>query len=191
MSPRISRPAVLLPLLGALVLLLAATPVLDRWSVAVLRGVALLLALAAAACVDEPEARLLDASPTSFARRVMARGAVVCLLVLPVAVAAAVWTALAGGEVPGGYWQYLAVLVVAGLAVSAALRRWTALAEPAVVTGPLLVAGLLAAGFLGPLVPDVGLSESQWAAVVAVVAAGLLAVALRDPATAATRLGRR
>ena len=183
----VSRRAVGLPVAGALVLVLATSPVLDTWADAVLRACALLLAVAAAAAVDEPDARLLDASPTSFARRVLLRLAVVAVVVVPAAVAVLAWTAGWGGSVSGQIGLELAVLVLAAVAVAAALRRWTTVAEPAVLVGPVLLLGLLLVRYTAALLPSPGWSTTTSWWVLLGLSAGLWGVALRDPATASQR----
>jgi hypothetical protein len=187
----LSRPAVLLPAAAAAVLVALATPVLDDpgWASVVLRGALLLLALAVAGAVDDPEAGLLDASPTAFGRRVLARLAVALLVTAPVVVAVSWW--VSGDSGSGSALLELSALAVLALALSASLRRWATVAEPALLTGPMLVVGLLLGRWLAPYVPDVGLSEPQTWLALLVAGVGLLGSALRDPATAAcVGLGR-
>jgi hypothetical protein len=190
----ISRPPVLLPLGGAALLATLATPVLDEpaWATTVLRGALLLLALAVAGAVDEPEARLLDASPTPFRARVLGRLLVALAAAAPVALALAWWVGRREGVDGGQAVLELAGLSLVALALSAGLRRWTALGEPALLTGPLMIVGLLLGRWLAPYLPDPGLSARQGWAVGVALGVAVLALALRDPASAAqVRLPRR
>jgi fluoroquinolone transport system permease protein len=91
----------------------------------------------------------------------------------------------------------LGTLVAAGLAVPLALRRWWRVCEPAVVVGPLLLGGLVAAAHLPrrlvllpatPLDPSWDAAHLRWS-VLLLAALALLVAALADPATA--RVARR
>lgn len=168
----------------------------DRAAVAVLRGVAVLLAAALALAVDEAGAALLDAAPTPLRRRLTAR------LVLCATVAAPLWAAALGlaawrgATVPvAGLTLELAALAALALAATAALRRWWGAEESALVAGPLLLGTLLATSQLPPaarllvstpLDPAWAAAHLRWALLL-VVALGALAAALADPATAARR----
>jgi hypothetical protein len=178
----LSWPAVLLPTVAAALLIALAMPVLDDrgWASVVLHGTLLLLALAVAGAVDEPESGLLDASPTAFRRRVLARLAVALLLTAPV-VAAVSWHVV---DSSGSAMLALSALAVVALALSASLRRWAAVAEPALLTGPLLVVGLLLGRWLAPYLPGAGPTERQTWLALLVAGTGVLAVALREPSTA-------
>ena len=184
----VSRRTVLPPVAGAVAVVALAATALDAWGETVLRGAVILLAVAAAAAVDEPDARLLDASPTVFVRRVLGRLAVVAAVVVPVALLLAGWVRLAGGDVPRLLALELLALAVAATGLAAALRRWTALAEPAVVVAPVVVGGIvLFRGAAPALLPDTGLTEAQGWTVALALAAALLVAALREPATAVQR----
>lgn len=186
----LSRWAAALPVLTAVVLVVAATPLLDDpgWASVVLRGAAVLLALGVAAAVDEADARLLDASPTPFARRVTLRLILVGGAVLPLALLVLWWGTRRNDADAAQLALELGALVVAALTLSASLRRWTSVAEPAVLTGPLLVVAVLAGTQLAPHLPDLGLSATQrWSTLLA-LAAVACAAALREPATASRRV---
>jgi hypothetical protein len=187
----LSRAAVAVPVSGALLLVLAAAPVLADWSETVLRGAVVLLALAAAAAVDEPSAQLLDASPTPFGQRVLLRLAAVVAVVVPAAVLAALWSARGSGADAGQAALELCALSTVALAVAASLRRWAAIAEPAVLTGPLVLGGLLIGRAVAGAVPDLDLPARQvWLALL-LLAGAVATAALRDPATAVRRRPRR
>jgi hypothetical protein len=168
----------------------------DRAAVAVLRGVAVLLAAALALAVDEPGAALLDAAPTPLARRLAARLALCAAAAAPLWAAALGLAAWRGAAVPvAGLTLELATLVAVALAVTAALRRWWGAAEPALVAGPLLLGSLLAASQLPraarllvstPLDPAWTAAHLRWALLLA-AALAVLAAALADPATAGRR----
>jgi hypothetical protein len=187
---------------GAAVVLLAATwPGLDddATAVMVLRGVAVLLAAALALAVDEPAAALLDATPTPMVGRLAARLALCAVLVLPSWAAAVAIASLRGADVPlVAMTLELGALVVLGLAVPLALRRWWRVSEPALVVGPLLLSALLGAAHLPqrlallpvtPLDPSWEAAHLRWSLVL-IAALALLVVGLADPATARTT-GRR
>ncbi len=201
-SRALPRRTLAVHLAAALALLVATLPGLDAdgTAVLVLRGVALLLAATVALALDEAGAALLDASPTSLRRRVAGR------LLLCGALVAGAWSAslgvvaLRGGAVPvGALTLELAALSALGLAVAGALRRWHRVAEPALVVGPLLTGGLLAAAHLPREVallvgsagsPGWAAAHWRWAALLA-VAVVLLQAALTDPATAQVAARRR
>ena len=182
----LSRRAAVLPLGAAVLLVVLSTPLLDDdgWRGVVLPGAALLLGLAVAAAVDEPDAVLLAASPTTFRERVGQRLLGLAVVGVPAALAVSAWTVLAGGSVGWADARALVGFAVGALALSAALRRWAGLAEPTVVAGPLLLVGLLLGRWLLPHLPDVGLTAAQGWAVGTAAGLGVLALALRDPATA-------
>lgn len=199
--------AMALHLTAAAVLVVAAWSALDAAPVLVLRGVAVLLAAAVALAADEPAAALLDAAPVPLHRRLAQRTALLAAVVLPAWALALLLARLAGGSVPTAALSLeLAALSALGLAVPLSLRRWWRVAEPAVVAGPLLLGGLVAAAHLPaglallPGAPGDAAWEAahgRWA-VVLVAAAALLVVAAREPATArvspgatAARRGRR
>lgn len=167
----------------------------DRTAVAVLRGVAVLLAAALALAVDEAGAALLDASPTPLRQRLAARLLVCAAAATPLWAAALAAAAARGATVPvGALTVELAALVAVGLVAPAALRRWARVAQPALVTGPLLLAGLLGAAHLPagaallvstPLDPAWADAHLRWSLLLLGALAGL-ALAARDPATART-----
>ena len=191
----VPRGALGLHLLAALLLVGGAWEALDddRPAVAVLRGVALLLAAGLALAVDEPGAALLDASPTSLHRRLGARLAVCAAAAAPVWAAALAVVAWRGAVVSStGLTLELAAMAALGLAVTTSLRRWWRVVEPAVVAGPLLLGFLLGAAWLPrdlrllvstPLDPAWSAAHLRWSLLL-LCALGLLAAALADPATA-------
>lgn len=197
------RRAVSLHVAAALALLATTASALDDegTAVLVLRGVALLLAAALALAVDEPSAVLLDATPTSLARRLAARLGVLGLLLLAVWGLALALATARGSEVPmAALTLELGGLATLGLATAAVLRRWWQVFEPAVVIGPVLFAVLVVVYHLPR---RFGLIEGQlwgppweaahlrWTAVL-VASLSLLILGLADPATArATRPLRR
>ena len=194
----VPRRALGLHLLAAVLLLGAAWEALDddRPAVAVLRGVALLLAAGLALAVDEPGAALLDASPTSTRRRLGARLAVCAAAAAPVWAAALAVAAWRGAVVSStGLTLELAAMAALGLAVTTSLRRWWRVGEPAVVAGPLLLGFLLGAAWLPrdvrllvstPLDPAWSAAHLRWSLLL-LAALGLLAAALAEPATAGRR----
>lgn len=129
----LERGPLLLSGTAAAVLVGATTLVLDDgYAVQVLRGAAILLAGGLAVALDDPAADLLAASPTTLARRWAAR------LGLAIGVTAGCWGLLlawVGGVVHGVPWLALSVEAAAlgglALAISAALRRWRDVREPA------------------------------------------------------------
>ena len=187
--------SVRLQLAAAVALVVVTLRVLDSAGAAtqVLQGVALLLAATLALAVDEPGAEVLDATPTSFARRVGRR------LVTPAVLAVVLWLLalavvwLRGADVPALLLTLQAsALLALGLAVPAGLRRWRRMEEPGLVAGPVLLGFLLAVDQLLPsLVPvalqswwqTVGAEHLRWAGVL-VAASAVLLVGLSDPATA-------
>lgn len=188
---------------AAAVVLLAATASSlehDTAAVMVLRGLAVVLAATLALAVDEPAVELLDATATTFGRRVATR------LRLLVPVAALLWgvalvlVARRGGTVPqAALTLELLALVAVGLALPSALRRWRRTAEPALITGPVLLGLLLAAAYMPRRLtllpmsaadPAWGDAHLRWALLL-VVAVVALTAALADPATARTRGLRR
>lgn len=192
------RRPVALHVAAAVALLGATLSGLDEEGTAllVLRGVALLLAAALALAADEPSAILLDATPTSLARRLAARLAVLVVLLL------AVWglslgaVTARGSDVPvAALTLELSGLAALALAVTAVLRRWWQVAEPAVVTGPVLFAALVAAYHLPrrfgllegqPWGPPWEAAHLRWTALL-IAALSMLVLALADPATARVR----
>jgi hypothetical protein len=194
------RRAVALHLAAALALPAVAWPALgsDDGALLVLRGVALMLATALALAVDEPAAQLLDATPTSLRRRLAARTAVCSAVVLPAWLLALAAAHAAGASVPvRGLSLELAALAGLGLAVPMCLRRWWGAPEPAVVVGPVLLGGLIAALHLPPRLallgsaadPGWGAAHQRWALVL-LASLAVLAVAAGDPATATRRRTR-
>jgi hypothetical protein len=184
--------------LGAAVVLMGATLTgLDNPLVAgqVLLGVAVLLAAVLALAVDEPGAEVLDATATRFAVRVSRRLALLSCAVLPL------WLlTLAVVELRGQSPMLLPTLQAVALAalaiaVSAGLRRWRRMPEPALLVGPLLLGFLLAAQQLPrslalmpsqPWGPPWEVVHLRWTAVL-LAALSVLLMALSDPATASAR----
>ena len=185
--------------LGAALVLLAATASSlehDTAAVMVLRGLAVVLAATLALAVDESAAELLDATATSFRRRVADRLRLLAPAAAGLWAAALALVAHRGGTVPeAALTLELLALVAVGLALPSALRRWRRVAEPALVTGPVLLGLLLGAAYLPRRLTMLPLSaaDASWGeahlrwALLLVVAAGALAAALADPATARTR----
>lgn len=189
------RRAVALHVAAAVALLAVTAPGLDDTGTAVLvlRGVAVLLAAALALAVDEPSAALLDATPTPLAERLAARTAVCAAVVAPAWLLALAVATLAGADLPlATVTIELAALAALGMAVPSALRRWSRTAEPAVVTGPLLLGLLVSAAHLPPELvllaaspadPAWGAAHVRWSLLL-LAGLSLLAVAASDPATA-------
>lgn len=193
--------AVGLHLLAVTTLLALTGSALDDPHVAVLvlRGVAVLLAMALALGVDEPSALLLDATPTGLAQRLAGRLALLAAALAPFWVLALATVAAQGADVPvAALTLELAALSALALAVGLTLRRWWQLAEPAALVAPVLFGALLAAYRLprrlallevqlwGP--PWVA-AHLRWTALL-VAALSLLLVAAQDPATARVRAPR-
>ena len=191
------RRAVALHLTAALALVVVTWNGLDDDGVAVmaLRGVAVLLAAALALAVDEATAPLLDATPTPMAQRAAARLFLCAAVVLPMWGLALAVATLRGTDVPlAALTVELAALAALAVAVPMALRRWWRWSEPAVVSGPLLLGALLAAGHLpqalvllpaSALDPTWNAAHLRWALVLA-AALILLRLGLADPSTART-----
>lgn len=190
-----ARPGLVGPVAAALVVTVLCTPALDGEALPVLRGAALLLAVALAAATDEPLARLLDAAPTPWAERVGAR------LVPGLAVVGAAWAMVLGwaavhGDPPvAALTLELAALGALATAVAAGLRRWWGVGEPAVHAGPALAGLYLASGQLPrphgllegqPWGPPWEAAHLRWSALL-LAAGAVLVLALADPATAARR----
>jgi hypothetical protein len=169
----------------AALLPVVAWPSLDTGSgLLVLRGTAVLLAVAVTFAVDDPAADVLAASPTPLRQRVMVRVA------LAVAVAGAAWTAAAAvvaarDHVPvAGLTLEVLALAMVGIAVALALQTWGGATDPGILTAPVVAGAVLAANLLpsrwallvaGPGGPEWEQAHRRWAAVlvVAVVAARL------------------
>jgi hypothetical protein len=193
--------AVALQVAAAVALLAATARGLDDAGTAsqVLLGLAVLLAATLALAVDEPAAELLDATPTGLSRRVARRLGVLAAAVVPLWLLALVLVAVRGADVPVLLLTLqLAALVALGLALPSALRRWRRVAEPGVLTGPLLVGFLLAADQLPRSLaltsqqgwgPPWEVTHLRWGAVL-LAGASVLLVVLSDPATARVGRGR-
>ena len=187
----VRRPAVMIgPVLG-LVLVGASSSALDRsgTSAAVLRGVALLLAASVVVALDDAAAEVLAASPTSLARRVLARvGAVlgICALVWTAAVA---WVAVHGTVAVWGLTLELLATVAVGVAAARVVAT-RGRPEPAALVVPALVLALLGAAQLparwAMLVAPGATSawvdaHLRWTGVLS-LALAVVVVSLRDPA---------
>jgi hypothetical protein len=187
----VRRPPLLVPL-GVAVLVVGGTvPLLDDgYATEVLHGVGLLVACAMAGATDDPSAEVVAAAPRPRWVRTLARllvGVVPALLVLLVAVALAGWRA---GSTPALVAVSEAVgLVLVAVAVGAVLRALgrPVPAYPAMVGLVLLWAGsqALPRGWVlldpQPWGPPLEAALLRWAAV-ALLALGVLCLALRDPA---------
>lgn len=160
-------------------------------AVAMLRIVAVLLAMGAAFVLDDAAAASEAAAPTPLWWRRALRCAVVAAFVLPA------WAALvmfARSRQDGLPWARptleLAALVMIGLAVGAAAIRWRDADEPGMIAALAVLGGTLAiaqlppryALFVSPGSPHWGSSAVGWAALL-VVATAVFAAATRDPAT--------
>lgn len=193
----VRRPPLLVPTGLALLLALATSPVLDDGhALRVLPGIGLLLATAWTAAGDDPVAEVVAASPWSRAHRSLARVAAAGAVVVPAWVLAAVVVDWRAPEVPVlGMSLETLTLGLTGLALGAGLRAWAGLATPA----HLAVLGLVAAAIATNVAPRwYALQQSQtwgppweatqirWAGLL-LVAAGVVALALRDPLDAGRR----
>lgn len=168
----------------------------DGTALMVLRGVAVLLAAALALSVDEPAAAVLDATPTPMVRRLAGRVLCCALVVVPAWLAALGLAALRGADVPVAALTLEAcALGSLAVAVPLALRRWWRVLEPAVVAGPLLLGGLVAAAHLprdlvllagSPADPAWDAAHARWSLLL-VGGLALLVAAAAEPATAPTR----
>ena len=155
--PVLRAPVVAGPLAAAVLVVAAATRALEGPGLAVLRGAAVLLAVAVAGAADEPLARLLDASPTPWRTRLVARALPVALAVAVVWSAALAWAAVHGDPPAAALTLELLALCALAAALATAVRRRWGTAEPAVLVGPVLGGLFLAAGRL----PRPGLLEQQ------------------------------
>lgn len=174
----------------ALVLIVATVHVLDDgYALAVVRGVAAVLAAALAMTTDDPAGEVLAAAPVPRRTRTLARVAV------GLAVAAPVWL----GAVALARWRFEPT-PVAGLALEAVAFATVAVAVGAVLRArgslaPSWVAGIgVAAGTVVLYIlparyamavtqtwgPPWQAAQVRWAAVL-VLATAVLALALRDP----------
>ena len=187
----VRRPALLVPVGVALVLVLATLPALDDgYSLRVLRGAGLLLACAWVSTTDDPSGEVLGGSPYPRAVRSGVRvltGAAVIAAGWVVAAAVVHWRA---PDVPvlGVGLESLA-LGVLGIALGVTLRSWRDQHQPAYTA----VVGLAVLAFASSALPRwYTLLQSQtwgppweaaqvrWLAVL-LIAAGLAGLALRDP----------
>jgi hypothetical protein len=189
------RATLLGPVAVALLLAVVTVPALDDgYAMTVLRTVGLLLACAWVVTTDDPSGEVLAASPYPTRVRTAARAATGLFAVLPVWLLAAALVELRAPETPvfGVGLESLALGVV-GLGLGAGFRAFRGQHAPSYVA----ILSLVVVAFLTNGLPRwYAMQQSQtwgppwqaaqirWAAL-AIVAAGLLGLALRDP------LGRR
>ena len=185
------RPGLLVPAGAALVLVLATAPVLDDgWALQVLRGVGVLLACAWVTATDDPAAEVVCASPYPRPIRTLARIGASFPPLLAVWAVAGVVVQVRVPEVPVlGLAVEALALGLLGLAVGAGLRAWNDLHRPAHAAALALVLLAFAVSAAprwyalhqtqtwGP--PWEAAQVRWWA--LALVAGGVLALALHDP----------
>lgn len=187
----VRRPALLLPAVLALALVLATLPALDDgYALRVLRGAGVLLACAWVSTTDDPSGEVLGSSPYPRGVRTAVRvlsGAAVVVAGWALAAALVQWRA---PEVPVlGLGLETLALGVLGLGLGATLRAWRDQHNPAHVA----IVGLVALAFVSSALPRwYALLQSQtwgppwqaaqvrWLAVL-LLALGLVGLALRDP----------
>ena len=191
-SWRLVRRAGLLVLAAAgLVLVLVTAPVLDDgWALQVLRGVGVLLACAWVGATDDPAGEVVAASPYPRPVRTLARIGAALPPLLAVWTVAAVVVHVRVPEVPVlGLGVEALALGLLGLAIGTALRAWHDLHQPAhaAALGLVLLALVTTAAPRWYALhqgqtwgPPWEAAQIRWAAL-ALVAAGVLAVAVHDP----------
>lgn len=187
----VHRRAMLVPATLAGVLVALASPWLDDgYATQVLRGTGVLLACAWAVAMDDPTGEVLAASPYPRVVRSAARAAVGLLTVLPLWVGAALLVDARAPYVPAvGLGVEALALGVTGLAVAAAFRAWQDQHRPS----HFAIAAVVLLALVTETMPRwYALAPAQtwgppWQALlirwlaVAVVAVGLLGLALADP----------
>lgn len=187
----VRRPGLLVPAGAALALVLATVPVLeDGWALQVLRGVGVLLACAWVSATDDPAAEVVAASPYPRHVRTLSRVGAAFPPLLAVWSVAAVVVEVLVPQVPVlGLGVEALALGLLGLAIGTALRAWHGLHRPAQAAA----LGLVLLAFVTNAAPRwYALQQSQtwgppWEAAqirwwaLALVAAGMLALALHDP----------
>jgi hypothetical protein len=185
------RTRVLTPVAGVLVLVSATAPWQDTHSVPVLHGVALLTAAAVAASTDDPVADVVAATPYPRHLRTLGRLLVALAVAVPAYLVAAVVAELRAQQTPLASLTVEAlVLGLAAAATGAALRDRGvhAPAYPAALGVLLLLFVLhwLPRGWVmvdpQPWGPPLEAALVRWTSL-ALLSAGVLALALRDPAT--------
>ncbi|HEX4976663.1 MAG TPA: hypothetical protein VFV40_02245 [Nocardioides sp.] len=196
----VRRPGLLVPAAAALALVLLTTPVLDDgWALQVLRGVGVLLACAWVSATDDPAGEVVAAGPYPRHVRTLARIGTAVPPLVAVWVTAAVVVQVRVPEVPVlGLGVEALALGLLGLAVGTALRAWHDLHQPAHAAA----LGLVLLAFVTTTAPRwYALHQGQtwgppweaaqirWAAL-ALVAAGVVALALHDPLHRARPRGR-
>lgn len=200
----VRRPGLLVPAGAALVLVLAAVPVLDDgWAMRVLRGVGLLLACAWVSATDDPAGEVVAASPYPRRVRTLARVLAALPPLVLVWAAAAVVVQSRAPETPVlGLGVETLALGLLGLGIGTALRAWHDLHQPAYAAsfGVVLLTVVMAGSPRWYALhqtqtwgPPWEAAQLRWWGLV-LVAAGLVALALHDPLRTAGRprsLGRR
>jgi hypothetical protein len=186
----VGRPQATVPAGAGLLLALLSVPLDDGYAVQVLRGVAVLLACAAAAATDDPAHELAAAAPYARPVRVTARAVVV------LAPLAGIWVLAALVAVPPAHWGSVPALTLeaaglcaGGLAVGTSLRAWRGVPTPSVLTIPA-VASLALAAYSAPRAwalmpgqtwgPPWAAAHWRWAGVL-LIAVAAACVAARDP----------
>jgi hypothetical protein len=140
------RPPFVIPVIAAVVLVTCSVPILDDgWAMQVLRGVAVLVACAAAATTDDPCGEVLAASPYPRPVRSAARFVVGCAVLLPLWLVALVVSHLRDEGIPMIGLSLEAVgLIGLGLAVGAVMRANRDIHQPSGYALPTLLAVTLA-----------------------------------------------
>ena len=196
----VRRPPLLAPAVAALLLTGVSLLLMevDYQALRLMRGVALLLACAWVAAMDDPAGEVTAASPYSRTERSLSRLAATGAVVVPtwVVCAAAVERVVPQTPVLGTGVEALA-LAALGVAVGAGLRAWRDIH----MASQLAVLGLLAIALLTNVMPRWYLlvqpqpwgppweaAQIRWWAL-ALVAVGVLALALRDPVRSRARTG--
>lgn len=194
----VRRAGLVVPATAAVVLVAGTAHVQEVHAVQVLRGVAVLLACALVSAMDDPAGEVVAASPYPRRVRSLFRATAAGFVVLPVWVLAATVAELRFDPTPvWGLSLEAAGLCLSALAIGAGLRAWTGQLAPSY----LGVIGVVVVAFASNALPRSWAMVQQqvygppwqaaqfrWVALV-LVAAGVLAAALRDPLPD-RRLGR-
>ena len=193
----VRRSRLLVPCAAALALVVGSYPWQDSGqAVPVLHGVAVLLACGWIATTDDPAGEIVAASPYPRRLRTLARMAAGLAVVLPVFVVAAVVAETRSAGTPLGPMGLEALgYALTGTAIGAGIRAWTgrlAPGYPAVIglLGVVLTTYFLPHGWVmvdpQPWGPPLEAAVLRWVALT-LLAAGVLALALQDPAAVRAR----
>jgi hypothetical protein len=139
-----------LPVIAALALG-STSIVTDSYGAQVLLAVTVVLACALQSAIDDPERSILEATPSSLARRALNRVAAAAVLVVPVWLVVAVTLGRRAHPIPP-YALGLQVLTVWTMAVAVAMCVWRASASttPSYVASPVLLGLVLVGQVLPP-----------------------------------------